>query len=89
MHLVGFIIRIYHDALSPERQIRLYIAKIYKYTAVTDVHIALQTYTKVATVNQLYLYTYLTFCHKIYYFLTKFSLKKAFMRRNMQQYVVK
>ena len=29
MHLVGFIIIIYHDALSPERQIRLNIGKEY------------------------------------------------------------
>ena len=25
MHLVGFIMRIYHDARSPERQIPMYI----------------------------------------------------------------
>ena len=25
MHLIGFIIRNYHDARSPERQIRLYV----------------------------------------------------------------
>ena len=25
MHLVGFILRMYHDARSPERQIRIYI----------------------------------------------------------------
>lgn len=31
--------------------IRLYIAKIYKYTAVTDVHFSLHIYSKVATVN--------------------------------------
>jgi len=29
VHLVGFIIRIYHDARSPERQILLYIVCIY------------------------------------------------------------
>ena len=31
MHLVGFIIRIYHDARSPERQISLTSVVWYKY----------------------------------------------------------
>jgi len=30
LHLVGFIIRIYHDALSPERQIELVVYNILK-----------------------------------------------------------
>ena len=28
MHLVGFIIRIYHDARSPERQIKIVVVTI-------------------------------------------------------------
>ena len=34
VHLVFFIIRIYHDARSPERQINNIIEKIYKITPV-------------------------------------------------------
>ena len=34
MHLVGFIIRIYHDARSPERQIR---TSIYKHNTLDDI----------------------------------------------------
>jgi len=30
VHLVGFIIRIYHDARSPERQIRVFIAVLFR-----------------------------------------------------------
>ena len=29
MHLVGFILRIYHDARSPERQIHAYLTELH------------------------------------------------------------
>ena len=41
MHLVGFVIRIYHDARSPERQIKIFSNSFTTFVHVTDSFFAL------------------------------------------------
>ena len=52
MHLVAFIIRIYHDARSPERQTRKYITILSDHTVLGEIFSKASSFSENALVTQ-------------------------------------